>query len=341
VYNWLHRIWYEGGTSYRLLLPLTGLYWLLVAMRRCMYQFGILGTRRAVAPVIVVGNITTGGTGKTPVTIWLACALKARGFSPGIVSRGYGGSKSSTSMRVDVASDPATVGDEPVLLARRSGCPVVVDADRFRAAEMLVADGADVIIADDGLQHYRLARTYEICVIDGARGLGNRYLLPAGPLRETISRLNEVDQVLLNGPMADSQDAISVVEQNSIEFSLQASEVSRLNGSLTRPIARFEGTTVHGVAAIGNPSRFFDLLRAHGMQVIEHAFPDHAAVSLRELKFGDDFEVLMTEKDAVKLGNAVADKFWTVPVELTMDSVLSGPWLEQIESRLRDDKENR
>jgi len=341
VYNWLHRIWYEGGASYRLLLPLTGLYWLLVAARRCLYQVGILGSQRAVAPVIVVGNITTGGTGKTPVTIWLARELQARGFSPGIVSRGYGGSKSATSMRVDVASDPATVGDEPVLLARRSGCPVVVDADRYRAAEMLVADGADVIIADDGLQHYRLARTYEICVIDGARGLGNRYLLPAGPLRETIARLNEVDQVLLNGPLRDSEAALSAIEQNSIEFKLQANEVSRLNGSLSRPIARFEGTTVHGVAAIGNPNRFFDQLRAHGMQVIEHAFPDHAAIAPRDLKFGDEFEVLMTEKDAVKLGKAVADKFWTVPVELTMDPTLAGPWLEQIVSRLRNDEDKR
>ena len=341
MYNWLHRIWYEGGASYRLLLPLTGLYWLLVAVRRCLYQVGILGSQRAVAPVIVVGNITTGGTGKTPVTIWLARELKARGFSPGIVSRGYGGSKSSTSMRVDIASDPATVGDEPVLLARRSACPVVVDADRYRAAEMLVADGADVIIADDGLQHYRLARTYEICVIDGARGLGNRYLLPAGPLRETVARLNEVDQVLLNGPLRTSEAALSAIEQNAIEFELRATEISRLNGSLTRPIARFEGTTVHGVAAIGNPSRFFDQLRAHGMQVLEHAFPDHAAISLRDLEFGDDFEVLMTEKDAVKLGKSVTDKYWTVPVELTMDPVLAGPWLEQIVSRLRNEEEQR
>ncbi len=341
MYNWLHRIWYEGGTSYRLLLPLTGVYWLLVAVRRCLYQMGVLGSQRPVAPVIVVGNITTGGTGKTPVTIWLARELKARGFSPGIVSRGYGGSKSSTSMRVDIASDPATVGDEPVLLARRSGCPVVVDADRYRAAEMLVADGADVIIADDGLQHYRLDRTYEICVIDGARGLGNRYLLPAGPLRETIARLNEVDQVLLNGPLRESEASLSAIEQNSIEFELRANEVSRLNGSLTRPIARFDGTTVHGVAAIGNPSRFFDLLRGHGMQVIEHAFPDHAPISPRELQFGDDFEVLMTEKDAVKLGNSVADKYWTVPVELSMDPLLAGPWLEQIVSRLKNDEERR
>jgi tetraacyldisaccharide 4'-kinase len=341
VYNWIHRVWYDGGTTYRLLLPLSGLYWLLIGLRRCLYRFGILDTHRAVVPVIVVGNITTGGTGKTPVTVWLARELRARGFSPGIVSRGYGGSRSSSSMRVDSASDPAMVGDEPVLLSRLSGCPVVVDADRFRAAEMLVEDGANLVIADDGLQHYRLERTYDICVIDGARGLGNRHLLPAGPLRDTISRLGEVDQVLLNGPLKAQGDVFSVVEQNAIEFELIAVEVSRLNGSLTRPIERFEGTTVHGVAAIGNPGRFFNLLRAHGMQVIEHAFPDHARLSPGELDFGDDFDILMTEKDAVKLGRPKSDKLWTVPVELRMDPLLSGPWLEQIESRLRNDQEER
>ena len=341
MYNWIHRVWYEGGTTYRLLLPLSGLYWLLIALRRCLYRFGVLNSHRAVVPVIVVGNITTGGTGKTPVTVWLARELRARGFSPGIVSRGYGGSRSSSSMRVDSASDPATVGDEPVLLSRLSGCPVVVDADRFRAAEMLVEDGANLVIADDGLQHYRLERTYDICVIDGARGLGNRHLLPAGPLRDTISRLGEVDQVLLNGPLKAQGDVLSVVEQNAIEFELIAVEVSRLNGSLTRPIERFEGTTVHGVAAIGNPGRFFDLLRAHGMQVIEHAFPDHARLSPGELDFGDDFDILMTEKDAVKLGRPKSDKLWAVPVELRMDPLLSGPWLEQIESRLRNDQEER
>ncbi|MDH4126166.1 MAG: tetraacyldisaccharide 4'-kinase [Gammaproteobacteria bacterium] len=338
MYNWLHRVWYEGAASYRLLLPLTGLYWLLVMLRRALFEFGVLGTRRAAAPVIVVGNITAGGTGKTPVTIWLAKELKARGFSPGIVSRGYGGSKSPSSMRVDAASDPAVVGDEPVLLARSSGCPIVVDADRFRAAEMLVADGADVIIADDGLQHYRLARTYEICVIDGARGLGNRYLLPAGPLRETLARLNEVDQVLLNGVLRKRVAELAAIEQHALVFELVASEARRLNGSLTRPIERFRGTTVHGVAAIGNPQRFFELLRSHGMQVIEHALPDHAPITRRSLDFGDNFEILMTEKDAVKLGRSVDDKLWSVPVSLKMDALQSAPWLAQVESRIRSEQ---
>ena len=340
MYKWLHRMWYEGAPSYRLLLPLSGIYWFLITLRRFLYQIGLFGRHKAAVPVIVVGNITTGGTGKTPVTIWLVNALRERGLAAGIVSRGYGGSRSSTSMRVDAASDPTVVGDEPVLLAQRTQCPVVVDANRARAAQMLADDGVDVIVADDGLQHYRLERTYEICVIDGARGLGNRLLLPAGPLRETIDRLEEVDQILVNGKRHEESGDITVGEQNAIEFNLVASEVERLNGSLTRPIKRFSGTTVHGIAAIGNPARFFDMLRAHGIQVVEHAFRDHAAISQRDLEFGDDFDVLMTEKDAVKLGHVSSDKYWVVPVDMQIDAVVSGPWLEQIESRLRSEMES-
>ena len=337
--RWLNRIWYGGGSFYRVLLPLSGLFWLLITLRRALYRLGVLGRHRAAVPVIVVGNITVGGTGKTPVTIWLARELRQRGFTPGIASRGYGGSRSKSSMRVDAASDPSVVGDEPVLLARKAACPVVVDANRARAAQMLVEDGVDVIIADDGLQHYRLDRTYEICVVDGARGLGNRRLLPAGPLRETIDRLAEVDQVLVNGRKRRSAEAPTSVEQNAIEFSLVAREVQRLNGSLTRPIEGFAGTTVHGVAAIGNPSRFFDMLRAHDMQVIEHALPDHAKLDIRNLRYRDEFEVLMTEKDAVKLERTSSDKYWAVPVELDVDPLVAGPWLEQIESRLRSELE--
>lgn len=341
MYKWLHRVWYEGASYYQMLLPLSGLYWLLITLRRGLYGIGVLGRHRAIVPVIIVGNITAGGTGKTPVTIWLAGELQKRGFKAGIVSRGYGGTKSSTSMRVDTASDPVVVGDEPVLLAKRTGCTVVVDSNRARAVQMLVDDGVNVIIADDGLQHYRLERTYEICVIDGARGLGNRFLLPAGPLRETIDRLGEVDQVLINGRRGDNVADLTTVEQNAIEFELVAREVTRLNGSLTRPIEGFSGTTVHAVAAIGNPARFFDMLRAHGIQVIEHAFQDHARLSMSDLRFGDDFEVLMTEKDAVKLDATKSDKYWTVPVNLEIDPVLSSPWLEQIESRLRSELENQ
>jgi len=317
------------------LLPLSGLYWLILLIRKFLYDCGVFKIYRANVPVIIVGNITAGGTGKTPTVLWLVEQLRSRGFSPGIVSRGYGGSKANTSMRVEADSDASIAGDEPVLLARRGQCPVVVDPDRAGATAMLIDDGVDVVIADDGLQHYRLARDYEICVIDGARGLGNRRLLPGGPLREGALRLEEVEQVLVNGVMKRDAYQQTTAEQNAISFELVATEACRLNGSLARPIERFAGTTVHAVAAIGNPRRFFDLLRAQGIQVIEHVFPDHAGLSDRDIEFGDDFEVFMTEKDAVKLGRSAKDKFWFVPVELEMDPVEAAPLLEQIESRLR------
>jgi len=229
-------------------------------------------------------------------------------------------------MRVDADSDAAVVGDEPVLLARRGRCPVVVDSDRVRAAAMLIEDGVNLIIADDGLQHRRLQRDYEICVVDGERGLGNRRLLPAGPLREPASRLDTVDQVLVNGTNELA---------NAMAFELRAIDACRLNGSLARPLKGFKDTTVHAVAGIGNPKRFFDLLRSYGIQVIEHEFPDHAAISLSELEFGDTFDVFMTEKDAVKLGRHLSDKYWHVPVDLYMDTEQSKSLIEHIASQLQ------
>ena len=335
AYSWLHRVWYEDGRLGWLLLPFAGLYALILGLRRFLYDRGILRTYSAAVPVVVVGNITAGGTGKTPTVLWLVKELRERGFRPGIVSRGYGGTHSGSSMRVEADSDAGVVGDEPVLLAQRGRCPVVVDPDRVRAANMLVEDGVDVIVADDGLQHYRLARDYEICVIDGIRGLGNGRLLPAGPLRESVHRLDSVEQVLVNGSVSVGKRELTTAEQNAISFELVADEVTRLNGSLVRPTMRFAGTTVHAVAAIGNPQRFFDLLRAQGIQVIEHSFPDHAAITAADLEFGDEFEVFMTEKDAVKLSRNMKDKFWFVPVELRMDPLDAAPLLEQIESRVR------
>lgn len=335
VYDWIHRAWYEDAPSGWLLLPLTGVYWLVLLIKKLLRRCGVLRTHKAAVPVVIVGNITAGGTGKTPTVLWLVQELRTRGFNPGIVSRGYGGSKADSSMRVEPDTDATVAGDEPVLLAKRGQCPVVVDPDRVRAASMLIEDGVDVIVADDGLQHYRLARDYEICVIDGTRGLGNRRLLPSGPLRESAQRLDSVEQVLVNGELRGSEYELTTAEQNAISFELAATEACRLNGSLARPIKRFAGTTVHAVAAIGNPRRFFDLLRAHDIQVIEHVFPDHAVLARKDLEFGDDFDVFMTEKDAVKLGRDAKDKLWYVPVELSMDPVLSAPLIEQIESRLR------
>ncbi len=325
TYKWIHRVWYEGAPSGLILLPLSGIYWLLLKLRALLYRCGILHTHKALAPVVVVGNITAGGTGKTPTVIWLVEQLRTRGYKPGIVSRGYGGSKSGTSMRVDADSDAAVVGDEPVLLAQRGQCPVVVDADRVRAASMLVDDGVDVIVADDGLQHLRLRRDFEICVIDGSRMLGNERILPAGPLRESAQRLQSVDHVLVNGGNYDG----------ATRFDLAANEAQRLNGSLVRPLQGFKDTTVHAVAGIGNPQRFFDLLRENGIQVIEHSFPDHATISPREMRFGDDFDVFMTEKDAVKMGRKLSDKYWFVPVELIMDEENARALIDGVHTRLQ------
>lgn len=337
IHDWLQRAWYGDGRGHRVLLPLSGLYWLVTTLRRWLFDIGVLRSVKLDVPVIVVGNITAGGTGKTPTTIWLASALKERGFSPGIVSRGYGGAQSDSPLRVDAASDPALVGDEPVLLARRSGCPVAVDKDRVRAAGMLIDDGVDLIIADDGLQHLKLARDYEVCVVDGRRWFGNRFVLPAGPLREPAARACDVDQILVNGRIAETVETAN--EQNAITFELVATEAARLNGSLVRPLDGFSGSTVHAVAAIGNPSRFFDLLRHHGLEVIEHAFPDHARLTRRQLAFGDELDVFLTEKDAVKLRSEMDDRYWQVPVRLDMQASLAAPWLEQIVSRMRGQQE--
>ncbi len=222
-------------------------------------------------------------------------------------------------MRVDADSDARIVGDEARLMARRTCCPLVVDSDRVRAVGMLIEDGVDVVIADDGLQHYRLWRDYEICVVDGTRGHGNRRLLPAGPLREPLARLQSVDTVLTNGE----------------DFALRAASAVQLNSAVERPLKSFSGTTVHAIAGIGNPQRFFDMLRLQGMQVIEHPLADHAKLSETAFRFGDDFSILMTEKDAVKLSADCSDKLWYVPVNLEMNAGVADALLAALEERLR------
>jgi tetraacyldisaccharide 4'-kinase len=332
LYDWLQNAWYHEAPGAWLLLPLSGIYRLIVGLRSRLYRAGILSSVDVGVPVVVVGNITAGGTGKTPVTIWLAAALRERGFSPGIVSRGYGGSGSATSMRVDSASDPAIVGDEPVLIARRSDCPVIVDSDRVRAAGRLIEEGADVIIADDGLQHLRLERSYEICVLDGRRRLGNGHVLPRGPLREPASRLDEVDQVLVNGPRED--DSGLSQQRGEIGFELVARIARRLDGTESKPIGEFAGRTVHAVAAIGNPVRFFDMLRGNDIRVVAHSHPDHATLGAADLEFEDGLDVVITEKDAVKLDPRRHASCWYVPVDV--DLPLAEAWLDRLELRLRE-----
>lgn len=265
---------------------------------------------RPAAPVIVVGNIAVGGTGKTPFVIWLVERLREWGWKPGVVSRGYGGNSNTWPRRVDAASDPAEVGDEPVLIATRARCPVVVGPDRRAAAQLLLADGAaDIVVSDDGLQHYRLWRDLEIVVVDASRGLGNGQLLPAGPLREPAARLGEVGLVVANGT------GWTAPAGRQITMRLYATAAHALQGDAVRPIAAFAGQTVHAVAGIGNPARFFSMLSQQGIQLVMHPFPDHHPFQAADLDFGDGLPVLMTEKDAVKCRAFGDGSRWVVPVE--------------------------
>ena len=309
----LTELWYREHAGPSLLQPLGWLYGGLVALRRRAYASGWARSAGAGRPVVVVGNLTVGGTGKTPLTIWLARALRAAGLRVGIVARGYGSRNGGIPRRVTVDSLWQEVGDEPLILARRSACPTVVGTDRLAAARMLAGEGVDVILADDGLQHLRLARDCEIVVIDGARGIGNGRLLPAGPLREPATRLRQVDAVVMNGVMRRGSLA-ALLPGVVLGMQLEATEVLSLDERSRRLLGSFNGQRVHAVAGIGNPQRFFSELRAHGLEVIEHAFPDHHPLTATQVVFADALPVLMTEKDAVKCRSFANPRLWYVPV---------------------------
>ncbi len=333
LYDWLHRAWYQGSPGYLLLLPLTAIYAALVWLRSLLYRLGVLRRHRLPVPVIVVGNIVAGGAGKTPVTLFLANALRSRGYQPGIISRGYGRRDDSVLLAVTAESSADEVGDEPLLLARRTGCPVVVGRDRVAAGALAIELGATVIIADDGLQHHRLARDFEICVVDAGRGLGNGWLLPAGPLREPAARLCRVDAVLLNGSAEDARALPRWLAEGAAGFQLEANRVVRLDGGAEESFEYFQGRPVHAVAGIGNPERFFGLLEEQGVSLQRHPLPDHAtpAMILSTLAVGGT--TLMTEKDAVKLTPGAVPDSWFVPVDLVMDESRASELLNAIVAR--------
>jgi tetraacyldisaccharide 4'-kinase len=305
----LNDLWYGRNPLYWLLWPVAIVFRGLVALRRFAYAKAWIESIDVGVPVVVVGNLTVGGTGKTPLTLWLAGKLVARGYRVGIVSSGYGGAAGSWPQPVATFSDAALVGDEASLLARRAGCPVVAGPDRAAAAEFLLRPRAlDVILADDGLQHYRLQRAVEIAVVDGTRGLGNGLCLPAGPLREPASRLRDVDAVVVHqGEWGHS---------GVLRTSVRAVRVVELATGAEKPLGEFANASVHAVAAIGNPDRFFDLLEAAGLRVEPHAHADHARLEAGNLQFGDSLPVLMTEKDAVKCSGQLPDNVWYVVTEL-------------------------
>jgi tetraacyldisaccharide 4'-kinase len=324
--KWLTDSWYHPQPLRWLLLPLSGLYRLVVALRQLAYQHDIFSRHKMPVPVIVVGNISVGGTGKTPFVLWLAEQLKQAGYRPGIISRGYGGKVGHYPQFVAADSDPAKLGDEPVLIARRSACPVVVDPKRSRASVHLLSHHhCDVIISDDGLQHYALQRDIEIALVDGQRRFGNKLCLPAGPLREPMTRLKSVDFVVYHGGDAPQHYQMQL---NASEWVNLADPEQRLT------LAAFADKEVHAVAAIGHPQRFFDQLCDNNIIVHPHAFADHHAFQPADLNFGDNLPILMTEKDAVKCQSFATADMWFLPVTATVTDTLNTAILDKLkESR--------
>ncbi|MHB8622930.1 MAG: tetraacyldisaccharide 4'-kinase [Sulfuricaulis sp.] len=308
---WLERHWYRKTPISLMLLPVSWLYCLLIELRRRLYQLGILPSVKLSVPVIVVGNITVGGTGKTPFIAWLASFLRQKGLRPGIILRGYGGSAVDWPHVVTAHHDPDVVGDEAVMLARQNVCPVAADPDRVRAAQCLLREhNCNVIVSDDGLQHLRLARDIEIAVIDAERRFGNGYCLPAGPLREPVSRLQSVSLCIANGLPGPDEFGMMLVETALCQVNAP---------DVCVPAVPVAGNTVHAVAGIGHPARFFSHLRRLGWKVIEHPFPDHYRYRPLDIRFSDNLPVIMTQKDAVKCERFAGDNVWYLAVVATPD----------------------
>jgi len=302
----LDHYWSSINFVSLILLPLSWLFCFISKLRAVLYSLNVFSAYKASVPVVVVGNVTVGGTGKTPLIIELVKQLQSMGKKPGVISRGYGGTSSFWPQLVDQNITAEQVGDEPKLIHERTACPVSVGPNRQQDIELLLNKyHCDVILSDDGLQHYALQRDVEIVVVDAQRQFGNGFCLPSGPLRESVSRLQKVDMVLLNGGEAD-QDS----------FTLQPAFCLPINKQNEKPkaLSDFSGQKVHAIAGIGNPLRFFNMLRRLGVQVIEHEFIDHASYLQTDLIFNDDLPVLMTEKDAVKCAEFELANHWSVPV---------------------------
>ena len=302
------RHWFEGPVPWHARL-LSKAYGGAIALRMRLFDLHLLRRVRIDCPVIVVGNLVAGGSGKTPLAIVLVERLRAAGFNPGVATRGYGRDDAGTPRWVDADTDPALGGDEPVLIAYRTGAKVRADANRADAARALVEAGCDIVVCDDGLQHYRLRRDIEIEVIDGRRRYGNGQLLPAGPLREPVERGEAVDFRVLNVGSGAAEAGFG-----EWPMRLVADHALPLVGGRPVPLPAIAGKRVHAVAGIGDPERFFDTLRGHGIAVVPHAFADHHRYVAEDLRFGSDLPVLMTEKDAVKCQAFATDRHYSVPI---------------------------
>ncbi len=318
---------YRGAGWLQALRPLEVLYRRIVARRAAAYAEGRRQVWRAPVPVVVVGNITLGGTGKSPLVGWLAGILVARGWRPGILSRGYGGRASAYPLRVTADTPVAQCGDEPRMLAEQTGLPVVVDPDRSRGGRLLLEAGCDILLGDDGLQHLALGRDLELVVVDGRRGFGNARCLPAGPLREPLSRLASVDAVVING------EPIFEAPSGAFGMRIVPSAWRRLGDGERRPLAPLPFTgEVHAVAGIGNPGRFFATLEGLGVTVIPHPMADHHAYRAGELAFDDGRPLVMTAKDAVKCRGLAPDESWVLEVVAEPDPAFEAWFVRRLES---------
>ena len=323
----LNRIWYEGEAPPWWLSSLVPVY----RAGNCLDRW--YKTRRMPdgldgAYIIVVGNITVGGSGKTPLVARLCRILQHAGFKPGVISRGYGRKERDLRL-VSPASDPAKVGDEPLLIARQTGVPVIVSPNRCKAVEKLIGMGRNIVISDDGLQHYRLPRDLEICVVDGQRKFGNGKLLPAGPLREPLSRLETVDYVVVNG-----EDPVLAEVEDVTPMSLHGSILRSLKDGQNWRLSQFAGCSVNAVAGIGNPERFFKLLEHARIRVNRYPFPDHHAFTASDFEPMDsNLPVLMTEKDAVKCKALDLKNAWSLVVE----AALPHAWESALVERIREE----
>lgn len=324
----LPRLWYRRQLSFALVpfLPISWFFKLIVWLRRGGYRFNLFRSYCLAAPVVVVGNVTVGGSGKTPLVIWLAESLRQRGWRPGIISRGYGGT-SAEAQEVTLDSVSSVVGDEPLLLVRRSRVPVFVGRDRVAAGRALLAKHPEcnIVISDDGLQHYRLQRSAELVMFDG-RGTGNSRLLPAGPLRESLHRLSVVTAVVWNS-CSVKQGAIeaATISVPQFEMTLTGERFVSLSDESKCCTARdLIGKRLFAIAGIGDPSRFFSQLAALGLDFEARPFPDHHRYTAADLVFADDGVLLMTEKDAVKCAAIVAREAWVLPVAAQVQATSAG-----------------
>lgn len=330
----LQRLWYGPRWASLPLWPLSWLFRVVVALRHSLYRRGLLRSQHVSVPVVVVGNLAVGGTGKTPVSAWLAQELARRGRRVGVVLRGYGGRTTSRPVVVTTGSDPAEVGDEALLHALRGPQVVVAGVDRVAAAQRAVEQGADIIVCDDGLQHLRLARDVEIAVVDAGRGLGNGMLLPAGPLREPAARLSSVDALVLTERGSSRTRRAIQRAPRSVIARLRSGEAVNLRSGERRALAAFRDGPVHAIAGIGHPQAFFDALRDAGLDVEAHPIGDHVALDAHALPFPSGATVLMTEKDAVKCREFAEAGWWFVELSVSVGQAEADALVEGILERI-------